>query len=263
MRAEIRKQLELCADKKYRDFSAGLIPGVKDMLGVRLPILRKKAAGISKGDWRGEVSRFDGAYEDIYYEETMLRGMIIGYGTRSADVSADEGIGWLELMIPHIDNWSVCDSFCNSFTFASKNRDAVWEHIQKYLYSDKEFEVRTAVILILNQFLKYDADGGKITRKKTVTMDDINRKSAYKVTNPYLEKILDALNREFPQGYYARMAVAWTLAEAMVVFPYEVHAMLTDGCRLDDWTYNKTLSKICESRNPDAEVKEYIKTLKR
>ena len=94
-------------------------------------------------------------------------------------------------------------------------------------------------------------------------MDDINRKSAYKVTNPYLEKILDTLNREFPQGYYARMAVAWTLAEAMVVFPYEVHAMLTDGCRLDDWTYNKTLSKICESRNPDAEVKEYIKTLKR
>lgn len=262
MRDEIRKRLETYSDEKYRDFSAGLIPNVKKMLGVRLPVLRKIAGEIAKGDWRSEVERNEGDFEDIYFEETMLRALIIGYGTRKSDVSAQEGLKWLEKIIPYIDNWSVCDSFCNSFVFASKNRAEVWQFLQKYLYSDKEFEVRVSIILLLNQFLRYDYEGRKNTRKRVITMADLE-KSEYKESDcPYLERILNAINREFSQGYYARMAAAWTLAEAMIIFPYEVNLMLTKDCMLDKWTYNKTLSKICESRNPDLEVKQYIKTLR-
>jgi len=39
--------------------------------------------------------------------------------------------------------------------------------------------------------------------------------------------------------------------------------MLAGACELDAWTYNKALQKIRESLNPDKEVKEYIKSLKR
>ena len=82
-------------------------------------------------------------------------------------------------------------------------------------------------------------------------------------TFPYLERILRVLNREYTQGYYAQMAAAWTLAEAFVTFPYETFQMLLNDCKMDTWTYNKALQKICESKNPDEEVKKVIKTLRK
>lgn len=267
MREMIRNLLSEQADEKYRDFSASLIPGAKPLMGVRLPALRKLAKSIVNDNpeimsWQDEVSCYDGDYEDVYFEETMLRGMIIGYGTGQGNVTCEEGLQYLAAFIPHVDNWSVCDSFCNTFSLANRYRDEAWKFIQPYLYSDKEYEVRVAIILLLNQYLKYDADNKKLPRKRTVTMTDITKKASDR-ENLYLAKILDALNRAFTQGYYAQMAAAWTLAEAFVCFPYETNRMLSGECRLDVWTYNKALQKIRESQNPDQEVKEYIKSLKK
>ncbi|MDE7322460.1 MAG: DNA alkylation repair protein [Lachnospiraceae bacterium] len=270
MREEIRNVLVQYADLKYKEFSAGLIPGAKPLVGVRLPQLRKIAKDIAKKDWCSEVDCHGGQYEDIYFEETMLRGMIIGYGTAQKGFICDKGLEYLASFIPYIDNWSVCDSFCNSFSFANKYRDEVWEYIQPYLYSNEEYKIRTALILLLSQYLKYDTDNKKISRNRKVTMADMENSPANqeksvitRVQYPYLDKILGTLDREFGQGYYAQMAAAWLLAETFVCFPYETNQMLASACRLDAWTYNKALQKIRESQNPDKEVKEYIKSLKR
>lgn len=270
MRTEIRDRLSAYAEAGYRDFSAALVPGAKPLLGVRLPRLREIAKEIAKGDWRSEVDSVEAGCEDVYFEETMLRGMIIGYGTAKKDVTQQEGIQYLERFIPMIDDWSVCDSFCNSFRFANRHRDAVWESLHNYLYSDKEFEVRVALILLLSQFLKFDSVNKKMARNKTVFMaalekssENIERSEAAKRQFPYTDKILSALNREFTQGYYAQMAAAWLLAEAFVCFPYEAHALLVNDCRMDKWTYNKAIQKIRESLNIDGEVKEYLKKLKK
>lgn len=275
MREEIRNRLVQYADEKYRDFSAGLIPGSKPLLGVRLPQLRKLAKELVKnsggeGSLHDEITGYEGKYEDIYLEETMLRGMIIGYETAKKNISCEEGLMYLEAFIPYIDNWSVCDSFCNSFVFANRYRDEVWEFLQPYLYSDKEYEVRAALILLLSQYLKYDVNNKKIARSRSVCMADIadsfpNKECSVYTKNqyPYLEKILASLNREFYQGYYAQMAAAWLLAEAFVCFPYETCQFLTGDCMTDTWTYNKALQKIRESLNTDREVKEYVKSMKR
>ena len=275
MREEIRNRLIQYRDEKYKEFSAGLIPGAKPLLGVRLPLLRKLAKeivknGSSVGSWRDEILSCEGEYADIYFEETILRGMMIGYGTAKKYISCEDGLGYLEAFIPQIENWSVCDSFCNSFTFANRHREQVWEFLQPYLYSDKEYEVRASLILLLSQYLKYDADNKKLSRSRSVGMADIADSFPNKELSvctkhhyPYLEKILESLNREFYQGYYAQMAAAWLLAESFVCFPYETCRFLTGDCRLDAWTYNKALQKIRESLNPDKEVKEYIKSLKR
>ena len=264
MREEIRNVLVGKAEDTYRDFSASLIPKSMPILGVRLPELRKIAKDLVKTtDWKQEIASYEGEHEDIYFEETMLRGMIIGHGTQKT--KDETALELLRDFIPHVDNWSVCDSFCNSFLYASRNREAVWDFMQKYLYSDKEFEVRVAIILLLTQFLKYDCDGKKMSRKRVVTMEEVeqNTEKENRENYPYLERILATLNRSFEQGYYAQMAVAWTAAEAFVSFPYETMQMLQNDCRMDTWTYNKTLQKICESRNPDADVKQYVKAMKR
>lgn len=275
MREEIRAILAQYADEKYREFSAGLIPGAKPLMGVRLPQLRRIARRIVNDQehnrkWQDETAGYDGAYEDIYFEETMLRGMVIGYGTAGRDVSCEEGLSYLETFIPHIDNWSVCDSFCSSFSFANRYREEVWAFLQPFLYSDREYGVRVALILLLSQMLKYDTDNIKIARNKKICMCDIsdsfpNRELSVctKARFPYLERILGALNRPFDQGYYAQMAAAWLMAETFVCFPYESNRMLVNGCQMDKWTYNKTLQKIRESMNPDQAVKDYIKCLKK
>ena len=287
MREYIRETLKEHSEQKYREFSSSLIPDSKPLLGVRLPELRKLAKElVKKEDWRQEVICYDGEYEDVYFEEVMLRGMMIGYGTKSdvpsnLQVDADNnasgtynmeerwekgyGLSLISDFIPCIDNWSVCDSFCNSFLLADKQRAEVFLFLQKYIYSDKEFEVRVALITLLVWYIKYDINGKKIPRKRIITMQDVQNDTSKETFSkfPYIDKVFGILNRKYTQGYYAQMAAAWTMAEVFTCFPYETNRILVNDCCMDEWTYNKTLQKICESRIPDAEVKDYIKSLKK
>lgn len=265
MNEKIRKALMEKAEVEYKEFSAALIPESKPLLGVRLPILRSMAKDIAKSEnCIEEINLYDGEYQDIYFEEVMLRGMIIGYGSVNLDV--EKAIDLVRDFIPNIDNWSVCDSFCNSLLFVQKNRDRVWEFLQEYLASDKEFYVRTALIIILDHYLKFDKNGKKLSRKRIVTKQDLfvadSKADMYK-KYPYLEKIVFVLNEKYTQGYYAQMAAAWTTAEAFVTFPDIILEMLEKDCKMDEWTYKKAIQKICESKTPDFEVKSYLKELKR
>ena len=49
---KIRQQLMEWAEPDFGTFSAGLIPGEKHVLGVRLPLLRSYAKELAKGDWQ-------------------------------------------------------------------------------------------------------------------------------------------------------------------------------------------------------------------
>ena len=49
---KIRQQLMEWAETDFGTFSAGLIPGEKHVLGVRLPLLRSYAKELGKGDWQ-------------------------------------------------------------------------------------------------------------------------------------------------------------------------------------------------------------------
>ena len=263
MREPIRIWLAEKGEKEYGDFSSSLIPGTKPLLGVRLPVLRKLAKELVKQDWRAEICSYEGEYEDIYFEETMLRGMLIGYGTAKGEPA--ESLSYVEGFIPHIDNWSVCDSFCNSFLLTEKFPGEVWEFLQPYLYSGKEFEVRIALVTLLCRYLKYSGTSKKSPRRRSIGLEDLRKDTAAEDTRtyPYMERILDTLDREFTQGYYAQMAAAWLAAEAFTVFPCETWKLLDRECRMDDWTYNKALQKICESRIPDDEVKKEVRDRKR
>ena len=73
MEQSVRERLEQLAEPAYREFSAGLLPGTGNILGVRLPRLRALAKELARGDWRAALEQ-----EDVFFEETMLRGMVIG-----------------------------------------------------------------------------------------------------------------------------------------------------------------------------------------
>lgn len=256
MKLEIREQLTLLAEKEYREFSSSLVPGEETMLGVRLPKLRGLARELAKGNWLEQL-----ATEDVYFEELMLRGMLIGYGTMK--MQPEEALVYIREFIPRVKNWSVCDSVFMKMDILKKDKDLTWEFLLPYMDSGREFEVRVALIIMMAHLLRVDGSGRKISRLRNVALSDLEEiGKEKKAAGKYLGLILEKINRPFTEGYYAHMAAAWLVAESFCCFPAITNQFLKN-CRLDDATYNKALQKIVESKIPEEDVKIYIRSLKK
>ncbi len=222
----LREKLLSLSDADYKAFTSPLVPGEERIIGVRLPILHKLAKEISLGDWEGYLK----TYECEYHEEILLKGLVIGYCKMDSVKFLEE----VTKFVPLIHNWAVCDSFCMNLSFAGKNKEKVWDYLQPYFTSPKEFDVRFGVIMILSWF----------------------------VLPEYAQRIFVICDKIQNDGYYAKMAVAWLLQKCFIKFPEETMVYLRSN-KLDDFTYNKALQKIIESRIPSAETKDIIKSMKR
>lgn len=223
---EIRDALMKLAEEDYQKFSASLLPGTKNILGVRLPRLRELAKKIVKGEWRNYLD----TCENYYFEEKMLQGMVIGYV--KADI--DEVLEYTSNFIPSIDNWSICDSFCSGLKIAKNNRDKVWGFLQYYLFSDKEYYIRFGIVMLIDYFIDTE----------------------------YIERILSVISKIRHEGYYVKMAAAWALSVCFIKEP-EITLKFLQNNNLEDFTYNKALQKITESCRIDKETKKVIKSMKR
>ena len=225
---EIRNRLEELSEEKYREFTSSLIPDFpkERILGVRIPDLRRLAAGIAKGDWRDYLR--DASCES--HEEIMLQGMVIGYARMDGGERLERIFGFL----PEICNWAVCDSFCSGLKFARSDPERVWEFIRPLFADDGEYKVRFAVVMLLD----------------------------YYVSERYLEEALNILDGIRHDSYYVKMAVAWAVSIYFVRFPKETMRYLRT-CRLDDFTYRKSLQKICESRQVDQGTREEIRRMRK
>lgn len=226
METEIRTQLLSLAEPEYQKFSAALIPNITNLMGVRLPAIRKMAKKIAAGDWRAYMKTAD----DDYFEEVMLQAMVIGH----VQADLDEWLEHVAAFVPKIDNWSICDSFCAGLKYTRAQAESVWNFLQPYLKSDQEYEIRFGVVMLLNFYLD----------------------------ETYIDRVLVSLDQIKHEAYYVKMAVAWAISMAYVKQP-EVTMHYLKNNTLDDFTYNKALQKITESYRVDPETKQMIRSMKR
>ncbi len=226
----IRKDLKAIAEEGYREFVLKLVPNIDNVLGVRLPKLRKIAKGLAKRMDGGVGMDLLDVSDLLYFEEVMLQGMIIGY----LDMDWKEKSGYIASFIPKIDNWSVCDSFCVGLKFEEEDRGVVWEFLQPYLVSGRAYEIRFAVVMLLSYFVFED----------------------------YIDRAFVAFERISHDDYYVKMAVAWAVSIYFRDMPNATMPYLVDS-GLDDWTYNKALQKIGESLAVDKETKAIIRQMRR
>ena len=118
---KIREQLEDLTEENYKQFNEKLLPGVKHIIGVRLPALRKIAKETAKSNYSeylNEAGTMLG--EASYHEEFMVWGLVIAY--IKADRSEVER--HLDEFVPKINNWAVCDSCVTSYKFMQLVHDA-------------------------------------------------------------------------------------------------------------------------------------------
>lgn len=226
MKQTIRERIFNRAEEEYKKFQSKLIPGEDRIIGVRMPYLRELAKEIAKEDWREYLN----TAEDEYYEDIMLQGLVIGY----AKASPEEILQYTTRFVPKITNWGVCDSFCTGLKLAKKHPQMVWDFIQPYLNSGKEFEIRFAVIMMLAHF----------------------------INDQYIDWVISNLDKIHHEGYYVKMGVAWAISVCYVKYPIKTMVYLKDN-GLDDFTYNKSLQKIVESYRVDPESKEILRSMKR
>ena len=83
-------------------------------------------------------------YKPEYYEEKLIYGMVIGYTKMPIEIR----LKYLDEFVPIMDNWAVCDGACATYKFTTNNLEDMWKYIQKYINSEKEFEVRFAVVML-------------------------------------------------------------------------------------------------------------------
>lgn len=224
---QIRKKIEELADEKYKDFHTGICPNSNEIIGVRVPILRNFAKDIVKSE---NIEEYLKNALDNSYEEILLQGMVLGLW--KTDVQSFSK--YLEKFIPKINSWAVCDVSVAGFKITKKNMEYMWLFLQKYLKSDKEFELRFAIVMMLDFY----------------------------ITEEYIDKVLQILNNLKHKGYYVKMAIAWAIQVAFVKFPKNTMKLLKNN-NIDDWTYNKALQKIIESYRVDEETKKIIRNIKR
>ena len=221
----IQKKLFLHQDLKYREFMLKLIPNEKDLIGVRMPILKKIAIDLSK-------SKEAKAYllaQPKFHEEKILQALL------SAQLfSSFDQISLVRDFIPKITNWAVCDTFCTYLKQVQYNLSEFFNFIESYLSSEKEFEVRVSLVLLLT----------------------------YYINQEYLSQIFKILDRFHHQGYYAKMAAAWLLSLCYLKYPQQTKEYLT-ASKLDQDTFNKGIQKIIESNLTSKSDYMFLKSLKK
>lgn len=227
--ATVRETLIRLSEQDYKIFARKLNPGVDNILGLRIPVLRSMAKDISKRDWR----LFMDTVRHDYLEERLLVGFLLGY---IKPLDFREYMNYVDIYVSRLSSWTECDTFVfgGGRKFINTYKNDIWNWLMSYVGSEAEYEVRFAIVMIKKYFL----------------------------TPENLQTVFDILLRVNHQGYYVRMAVAWTLSEAMALFPVETLERFAD-MQLDRFTYNKAIQKCCESYRISTLDKKKLRSLRR
>lgn len=223
---ELRNDLKQSADKNYRDFSMKICNSKYQMLGVRVPQIRKYAKQISQK----KIEEFI-AIHPTTYEEILLRGFLI------AKLPYNDMLKWFDSQLEYIDNWSSCDLFCSA--------------ISKVVQKNKEDFLEKKIVELLDNEYEFTARVGLVVLKCSyVEPDYLN----------YIFTTTDRLsNRE---EYYIKMAIAWLISECFIKYPSITMDYLSRS-KMPIWTFNKTISKICDSYRIDTKTKDFLKKMRK
>ena len=216
---DLKKELFEKQDLKYQEFSKRIIDSKYEIIGIRMPELKKMSKEVST-----DILEFD---NEKYYEEVMLKLLVI---SKLKDIEKYDY--YLNKYINKIDCWSLCDSFVASSKIIKKNKEHYFKVVEKLLKEKYQFSVRVGLVILLN----------------------------YYVEEEYLSKIFKLVDNIKREEYYIKMAIAWLLSICYIKYQDKTSKYL-DNNKLDNFTYNKTISKICDSYRVDKNDKERLKEL--
>ena len=225
---EVKEYLLSNADSRYRDFSLELNLSRKcRSIGVRIPVIRDYAKVLSK---EYSLDYLINNIDEEYYEEILLKGFLIG---NYKNLSYDELVYYIDGHLPKIKDWSMCDTFVASLKITKKYQDKLWKYINKKLKSKKEFDVRFALVMLLN----------------------------YYISSQYKDKIYVVIKNVKLEDYYVKMANAWLLSYMFINYFADTIDFVNHN-KIDTWTLRKGITKAIESYKISDDNKKILKKIR-
>lgn len=216
--------LRSMAEEGYAAFSKKLTPTAYEILGVRLPVLRKFMKGLPQ-DVAAEALEAQ-TFES--YEAVMVTGFLIG---RIND--PNEVIARIDRLLPHMDNWAHIDCITASLKAVNKNRELFFEHYAPLRSDPGEFNKRFLAVLLMDYFL----------------------------TDDYVERVLSLYETTVQGQYYTDMGLAWGLSVLLIKY-YDRTLPYFTGGKFSVFVHNKAIQKAIESYRVSDEKKAYLRSLK-
>ena len=230
------------SEKEYKEFSEILAKSKYELIGVRLPIIRKIASRCSKNILKDNLD-FKLLLDEFYkyittncistnkscvkFEEVMLYGIMVVTSPLSDNIKID----YIRDFVYLIKDWSVCDSVCASIKVESKG--ILYEFAKNLSNCDDEFILRFMIVIFMRYFMEEEY------------LDDII-------------KIIGSINVEF---YYTNMAIAWWLSD-LYVYSKDRYMNIVNEKQFNGYIINLSIRKIIDSYRVSREEKECIKKLK-
>ena len=221
----IREKLFEYRDPENAAFQAKLTPGIpqETFLGVRVPKLRMIEKQFRNTE---ESKKFLNTLPHKYYDENILHSVFI-----SNLKDYDQVLDALEVFLPYVDNWAVCDTL-RPVVF-KKQKVNLLDKIKEWIASEKTYTCRFGIDMLMTYYLD----------------DDFQEE--------YLALVADVHSEE----YYVKMMIAWFFATALAK-QWDAAISYIENKMLDSWVHNKTIQKACESYRITGEQKVYLRTLK-
>lgn len=223
----INQKLRSLAESDYKKFNERIIPTQYEVLGVRMPALKKLAKEIAVDP---KVETYLENAEYTTYEHVLLYGLVL---SNLKKPSPERLFRYLDPLILKFDNWAHVDTIISSFKFLKRYPEETLEHFVLLKYDAGEFTKRVFVIVLMDYF-----------------MDEV-----------YIDATLKHLS-EVPQGqYYVDMAIAWALSYGLIKY-YDKTVALLKQQTFSKFVHNKAIQKARESYRVTPELKEQLNGMK-
>lgn len=227
IKLDILVKLKPFIDNDYKKFHEKICSTKYEILGVKIPVLRKISKELLKEYPFEELLKID----NKYYESVMLKGMIIA----NNNDTLEDKINLITDFLPLIDNWAICDIFVSDLKIIKKHTKEFLPFINNFLKSDKEYTVRFGIICLIDYYINDD----------------------------YIDMVLDKMLEIKSNYYYVNMAISWCLSICLIKYFDKTKLFLEKNKNIfDKWTYNKAMQKGIESFRISSENKEILKSMK-
>ena len=222
---DVRKTLFSLQEMNVICYYEKVVPNLNNVIGVRVPKLRKIAKAIVKENYI-EYLNFD---EDLYFEELIIQGMIVGL----LDLDVENLKKYIDFYLTKISNWALCDIFVCNLKCVKKYRLDLFDYFFNMLSYSEEFKKRFVFVVFLT----------------------------YYVDEEYVDRLISAVSLDKDDRYYVVMAKAWLMSVIYFKFKSRVVKELSNRS-LDFNTHNKTIQKITESLKCTDLEKNLLKNIK-
>ena len=227
MNAFINEELHALAETDYKQFNERIIPTGYEILGIRMPALKKLAKKISAST---EVHGYLENAEYTTYEHILLYGLVLGHLKKP---SLETVFRYLDPLIMKFDNWAHVDTIISALKIFKKHPEEAYDHLLSLKTHEGEFTKRVFVIFLMDYL-----------------MDEAS-----------IEATLKHLSEVAQGQYYVDMAIAWAISYGLIKF-YDQTIPLLEQKTFSKSVHNKAIQKARESYRITREIKEHLNGMK-